>query len=222
MLYLIATPIGSIDEISERALKILKSTELIICESTKETSKLLKSYGISGKKYELLNEHSTSEDLLRLIKICELQDAALVSDCGTPGFCDPGNDLVKLCRKHKIQVRSVLGPSSLMGLLSLTSEKINEFVFRGFLSADNELRLKEIKTLQKESRAIVLMDTPYRLKKIMHELESYFNDRKILLAINLSQDSEQILEGRPKEISSQIKEDKAEFMILIYPSISKK
>ena len=142
MLYLVATPIGEVSEITLRALEVLKSANVILCESTKETSKLLKQLDIQAKKYELLNEHSTLDDLKRLTEICKNETVALVSDCGTPGFCDPGNDLIGLCRKQKIPVKSVLGASSLMGLLSLTSRRLNEFVFSGFLTAETEARSK--------------------------------------------------------------------------------
>ncbi|MGZ3797060.1 MAG: SAM-dependent methyltransferase [Pseudobdellovibrionaceae bacterium] len=135
MLYVVATPIGDVNEISLRALEVLKAAEVIICESTKEASKLLRAHGISGKTYELLNEHTTAEEVKALAEICATQTAALVSDCGTPGFCDPGAHLVKLCRQKKIPVKSVLGASALMGLLSLSGERIDQFIFRVLLPA---------------------------------------------------------------------------------------
>jgi len=210
MLYLIATPIGDTSEISMRALEILKTTDTLIVESTKETSRLLKNYAISGKNYELLNEHSTEEDLQKLLSICKSKDVALVSDCGTPGFCDPGADLVRLCRKNKILVKSVLGASSLMGLLSLSSQRIDEFIFRGFIPAETEAREMEWIKLTKETRALILMDTPYRLKKMLSELQQYFSQRKILCVLNLSQENETILEDIPEKIISQLPFEKAD------------
>lgn len=217
MLYLVATPIGDIKEITLRALEILKTADVILCESTKETSKLLKQLDIKAKKYELLNEHSTLDDLKRLLEICKNETVALVSDCGTPGFCDPGNDLIGLCRKQNVLVKSVLGPSALMGLLSLTSRRLNEFVFRGFLPVESEARDKEWQKLKNEKRAIVLMDTPYRLKKTMDELNRHFVKRKAMLALDLSQENELVLEGNASYILQNLDRDKAEFMLLIYP-----
>lgn len=217
MLYLVATPIGEFSEITLRALEVLKHCEVIICESTKETSKLLKHHALSGKKYEILNEHSTPEDLRSLVQICGQQDVALVSDCGTPGFCDPGPDLIALCRAQKISVRSVLGASSLMGLLSLSSVRLKEFVFRGFLPAENEERKKEIQKLKAEKRAIVLMDTPYRLKKLLSEMAEALPQRSALLVTNLSQDDEAFFEASLKNLPSQVTTEKAEFMLLVYP-----
>lgn len=216
MLHIVATPIGDPKEITLRALDVLKDADLIIAESTKETSTLLRHHGISGKKYELLNEHSTPEDLALLVEKCKTQKVALVSDCGTPVFSDPGSDLIAKCRKNNIEVKTILGASSLMGLLSLSSRKIKQFVFRGFLPAENLERDKALKELKTEKRNIILMDTPYRLKKILNELESFFPDREILLALNLTQPDEQILEGHIQKLKSQIKHEKAEFILMIY------
>jgi 16S rRNA (cytidine1402-2'-O)-methyltransferase len=216
MLYLIATPIGDVSEISLRALEILKNTELVICESTKEASKLLRAHGISGKTYELLNEHSTPDDVKTLADLCANKDAVLVSDCGTPGFCDPGADLVKLCRQKKVPVKSILGASSLMGLLSLSGERLDQFVFRGFLPAETEARRKALVELQREKRPLVLMDTPYRLKKTLGDLQEFFPKRRALLALNLSQADEKILEGPAEKILKELPFEKAEFMLLLY------
>ncbi len=217
MLYLVATPIGDPNEISVRALDILRAAEIIICESTKEASKLLRIHGISGKKYEVLDEHSTPADKAALVPLCANHNVALVTDCGTPGFCDPGADLVDLCRKKSIPVKSILGASALMGLLSLSGKRLDEFLFRGFLPAETESRGRALKDLTKEHRAIIIMDTPYRLKKTLNDMKEHFSNRRFLLTINLSQEDETILEGTIDKIISSLTFDKAEFMLLIYP-----
>ncbi|MFZ3230507.1 MAG: SAM-dependent methyltransferase [Pseudobdellovibrio sp.] len=216
MLTLVATPIGRYDEITLRAIELLKSADILICESTKETSKLLKHFEIKAKKYEVLDEHSTPEDLKALVEMCATQNVCLVSDCGTPAFCDPGNNLILLCRQKNIPVATALGASSLMGILSLSSERIKRFQFIGFLPAENVAREKEWSLVKKIKEPFVLMDTPYRLKKLLEECKTHLPDRKMLLALNLSQDNEMILEGSPKSIHSKLKLEKAEFMILIY------
>lgn len=217
MLYLVATPIGDSQEISVRALEVLRQSEVIICESTKEASKFLRSHGITGKTYEILDEHSTPEDKTALVPICAEKMVALVTDCGTPGFCDPGADLVRLCRQKNIQIKSVLGASALMGLLSLSGQRLDEFLFRGFLPAETESRSRSLKELTKERRAIIIMDTPYRLKKTLTDMKEYFSSRKFLLAMNLSQEEETVLDGNIDTIISKNPFDKAEFMLLIYP-----
>lgn len=218
MLTLIATPIGRTDEITLRSLELFKNADVVICESTKETSKLLKSYDIKAKKYEVLDEHSTNDDVVELCKICKEQNVVLVSDCGTPSFCDPGFQLVQACRKDNIKIQSSLGASSLMGLISLSSERIYQFYFRGFIPAENIAREKEWQNLKKTRDPIILMDTPYRLKKIIDECCEHLADRKMLLTLNLSQEDETVLEGTPLKIKQLLKFDKAEFMILVYSS----
>ncbi len=195
MLYLVATPIGDTTEITLRALEILKSCEVVICESTKEASKLLRAHGITGKTYEVLDEHSTPEDKAALVPLCAEKSVALVTDCGTPGFCDPGADLVRLCRQKSIPVKSALGASALMGLLSLSGQRLDEFVFRGFLPAETESRAKALKELTKEKRAIIVMDTPYRLKKTLNDMKEHVSNRKILLTLNLSQEDQRVEDG---------------------------
>ncbi len=218
MLHLVATPIGDFTEITFRAVEILKSADVILCESTKETSTLLKRLEIKAKRYEILNEHTTLEDLIKIAEMCKNENVALVSDCGTPGFCDPGNNLIDLCRKNKVPVKTVLGASALMGLLSLSSQRINQFLFRGFMPAETEARAKEWVKLKSEKNAIIIMDTPYRLKKTLEEVVQHFNTRDILLVMNLSQEDEEVMEGRPSFVLQNLKFAKAEFMLMIYPA----
>ncbi len=216
MLTLIATPIGRNDEITLRSLELLKNADIVICESTKETSKLLKSYEIKANRYEVLDEHTTADEVVLLADLCKNQNVVLVSDCGTPGFCDPGFQVVELCRRNQIKVQSALGASSLMGLLSLSSKRIYQFHFRGFIPAESVAREKEWQNLKKIKEPLILMDTPYRLKKMLDECCVHLKDRTLLLAMNLSQESELVLEGKPEVIKKFQKFEKAEFMLLVY------
>lgn len=216
MLTLVATPIGRTDEITLRSLELLRNADVVICESTKETSKLLKQHEIKAKRYEVLDEHSSGEDVRALTELCRTQNVVLVSDCGTPGFCDPGFQVVEQCRKNSIPVQSSLGASSLMGLLSLSSQRLYQFHFRGFIPAENVAREKEWEILRKSKGPVILMDTPYRLKKMIDECCLHLKDRRILLAMNLSQENEIVLEGQPEEVRKKIPFEKAEFMILVY------
>jgi len=217
-LYLVATPIGNKDDLSLRGLEILQSAELIILEERKEGSAFLRSHGISDKDYEQLNEHSTTEDLQRLLGFCKSKKVALITDCGTPGFADPGANLVRLCRDQKIEVHSLPGASSLMTLLSLSGQRIDAFTFRGFLSAENELRKKQWLELSKNKGAIILMDTPYRLQKTLTEIAEHFSTRKVLIGIDLTQETEQVIESLAHKLPGQIPIKKAEFILLIYPA----
>ncbi|MBK9041436.1 MAG: methyltransferase [Bdellovibrionales bacterium] len=217
-LYVIATPIGNNDDMGLRALSILREVEVIITEERKEGSKLLRHHGISGIPLEVLNEHTDREDIDRLVEICRTKSTALISDAGTPGFCDPGAELVSRCRKAGIRVQSVPGPSSLMSLLSICGRRLDQFFFRGFISAKTEERISQLAELKNVKIPVVLMDTPYRLKKILAELAVSHPENLILLGLNLSQAEEEFLEGTAKKVLSQLKVDKAEFVLILLPS----
>lgn len=216
-LLIVATPIGNSQDISARALAALNAAEIIILEEFKESTQFLRSHGISGKKYEQLNEHSTPEDIEALAKLCATQDIPLITDCGTPGFCDPGADLVRICRKNKIPVKTLPGPSSLMAVLSLSSVRLDQFVFRGFISAETETRKKDWQELIKEKRAFLLMDTPYRFQKTLLEMKEHIPRRKCLMAINLTAEDEILVEDFGEKIAGMQLPNKAEFILLVYP-----
>ncbi|PIS11132.1 MAG: methyltransferase [Bdellovibrio sp. CG10_big_fil_rev_8_21_14_0_10_47_8] len=220
-LTLVATPIGHKDDVSQRALQQLRASPVIILEEFKESTQFLRSQGITGKRYETLNEHSTSQDIQSLADLCEKEDVSLITDCGTPGFCDPGAALVKECRRRRISVRSLPGPSSLMTLLSLSSDRLDEFVFRGFPPAETEARKKCWLELRTEKRAMVIMDTPYRFQKILTELNEYLPQRRCLIACDLTQETERIIEDLPVNIVKMDLPKKAEFMVLISPDLKR-
>jgi 16S rRNA (cytidine1402-2'-O)-methyltransferase len=215
-LKIIATPIGNYEDLSLRALQSLREAEVVFCESTKETSKLLKYHHITQKKYFEVSEHTTSESHNEYINLCKTQNCVLVSDCGTPGFCDPGFELIKLCREQNVPVTALPGASSLMFLISLASEKIKSFYFRGFLSAENLERSQQLNQLKKITEPIILMDTPYRFKKMREEIQNAFPNRKTLWVLNATQQTELHIEVFGKEISKQQWPEKAEFMVLVY------
>lgn len=216
-LHVVATPIGNTQDISLRALDTLKSADFIIVEEFKESTKILRAHGISGKTYLQLNEHSTAEDLQELLEHCKKSQVALITDCGTPGFCDPGAHLVGLCRKENVSVISVPGASSLMTLLSLAGQRINQFYFRGFLPQETQARETEWKKLLQQEQAVIVMDTPYRFRKSLLELKQHLKSKQVLVACNLTQENEFLWEGLAQNIQEQKFPEKAEFLFLIYP-----
>lgn len=218
-LYVVATPIGHPDDISRRAKEALERADTIIGEEAKPTRKLLKSAGVSpSKPIELLNEHSDRSRIEELGLLCRSQEVALVSDCGTPGFCDPGAELVNHCHNHGILVRSLPGPSSLMAFLSICGHRLINFYFQGFLPANTEERRGRLGFLKQRKETIILMDTPYRLKKTLENCKEYFSSSEIVLGVNLSKDSERIYRGKAVEILNELKEEKAEFVLAVVPN----
>lgn len=157
----------------------------LLPKSERKNYELLRHHGISGIPLEVLNEHTDREDIDRLVEICRTRSTALISDAGTPGFCDPGAELVSRCRKAGIRVQSVPGPSSLMSLLSICGRRLDQFFFRGFISAKTEERISQLAELKNVKIPVVLMDTPYRLRKILAELAISHPENLILLGLNL-------------------------------------
>jgi 16S rRNA (cytidine1402-2'-O)-methyltransferase len=224
-LYLVSTPIGHPDDITLRALKVLREADVIIGEEGKEVRRLLKSLDIpfqnlgpvvpDAKPIELLNEHSTHDDIERLGKMCRDKNVALVTDCGTPGFCDPGADLVRFCQRSNIATTPIPGASSLMSLLAVTGARLDEFLFVGFLPANTAERERKLHELTKEKRPFVVMDTPYRLQKTLRELAEGFGHRDGVLGLNLTQDSEKVIRAPLKKITDLLPVEKAEFVLVV-------
>lgn len=214
-LYVVATPIGKPEEISQAAIKVLENADVIIGEEGKVARTLLKSIGLKARDVEELNEHSEKDDLEHLVSLCKNQTVALISDCGTPGFCDPGSDLVQRCRQLGIMVRSVPGPSSLMAFLSVCGHRLNSFLFQGFLPRDRAERQRALGVVEKSVHPVILMDTPYRLKALLEDINFKLPKHLLVLGLNLGMDDEQILEGKASEIIKKLKVDKAEFILLV-------
>src|SRR5262249_39225148 len=156
------------------------------------TSRFLKSCKVTNKEIYELNEHSKLNDLNELVELASQGKVALVADCGTPGFCDPGAHLVNLCRRNKISVHSVPGASSLMAFLSVCGHRLDQFFFRGFLPAENTERKQELQKLRNQNIPVIVMDTPYRLKKLLMELKETFPTTKLILGIELSTPNETV------------------------------
>lgn len=218
VLYLVATPIGNYDDITLRALNVLKSVDIVVGEELREVKRLLKHYDIN-KPIELLNEHNEQEESDRILKFLrENKSIALVSDSGTPVFSDPGRILVKKAIANKIRIIPIPGASSLLLALTVTGFDIEKFVFVGWLSPKKEERKRELKNLLSEKRTMVLMDTPYRLLQLLRDIVEVFgNNRKICISFNLTLPDEEIFHGSAVELYKKVSERnlKGEFVIVI-------
>ncbi len=199
-LFVVATPIGNPKDFTVRALEALRNADLVIGEEPKALRSILKAAGVQAPAVDRLNEHSTAKDIEFFVAECFEKNVALVSDCGTPGFCDPGADLVAACRKAGVAVHGLPGPSSLMTLLSIAGARVDSFVFAGFLTAKSEEREAQWRALEKEKRAIILMETPYRAAKFVLELAKHFPSRECVVGLNLTQENEKVIRARGRDL----------------------
>jgi len=216
-LSVVAVPIGNPGDITLRAIEVLRTADVVIGEERREVSKLLKSLGIENKPIELLNEHSSEADVNQLLELVREKKVALVSDCGTPGFCDPGAKLVAACRREGLTATPVPGASSLMCLLSIAGHDLREFLFRGFLPAEREARNEALRELDREERPFILMDTPYRMSRLLAELAERWPERTAVLGCDFTQPTETILEAKLKKLPEMVGSRKAEFIIAVFP-----
>lgn len=218
VLYLVATPIGNFDDITFRAINVLKAVDLVVYEERREGEKLLRHFDIH-KPVESLNEHNEAAASYNILDHLKAgRNVALVSDCGTPVFSDPGQLLVRRAIQQNIKIVPVPGASSLMPALTVSGFSVDQFVFYGWLSPKKDRRRAELRQLLQERRTIVLMDTPYRLVPLLHDLAETFGiARRICIAFNLTLPDEQMFHGTPAELYKRFssKEMKGEFVIVV-------
>jgi len=215
-LYIVSTPIGNKKDITYRAAQILQNADIVVGEEFKETSKLLMNLSLT-KDIELLNEHNEGEQtgvLLELLK--SGKSLALVSDCGTPIFADPGLNITKLCISHGIEVHAIPGASSIMTALVTSGFTLKQFLYAGFLQRTGEERIDEILQLTKVRKTVVVMDTPYRLKVLLEAFASIIPHRPAYVGMNLTMGSETHHYGTFRELYNKFKSEKfkAEYVLV--------
>jgi 16S rRNA (cytidine1402-2'-O)-methyltransferase len=221
LLYIVATPIGHPDDITLRALEILRSADAIICEEVKEGSKLVKKLNLPHKELIPLNEHNEQEQTQQIIqRLLEKQSLALVSDCGTPVFEDPGHHLIQEAAAVGIHVVPIPGPSSLSAALSILDFRLEQFVFGGFLPREAARRQKELQRLRSFHMPVVLMDTPYRLAALLDDVSKTFGkNQTVTLACDLTLPSEAIFRGSIEAVTKHAAQRKAEFVLIIHMNV---
>lgn len=216
-LYIVATPIGNPQDITLRAIETLRSVDAVICEERKDGSRLLKQLEIIGKPLIELNEHNESDMIQQvLIELMNGRNMALVSDCGTPVFSDPGKQLLKLMAEMRIKVVPVPGASSLMAALSVCPFDMENFTFLGFLPPKTEQRAAVLQKHKFSECPLILMDTPYRLVKLLDEVSRTFGrQQQIFLALDLTLPSEMTCLGTVQDVAAQVQGRKAEFILIL-------
>jgi 16S rRNA (cytidine1402-2'-O)-methyltransferase len=218
-LYVVATPIGNLEDISMRALRILKEADLIACEDTRQTLKLLSHFGISKRlvSYHEHNEITRAPEIV--IELEQGAKVALVSDAGTPAISDPGHRLVNLCLRHGIRVVPVPGASAFVAALAASGMPIEQFVFIGFLPSRPTERRKALRALANEPRTLALYEAPHRLLDTIEDALEILGNRPAVIAREVTKVYEEFLRGHLEDLVGTVrkKPPRGEITLLIGP-----
>lgn len=216
-LYLIGTPIGNLEDITLRALRILEEVDYIAAEDTRHTLKLLNHYNIS-KPLISYHEHNKREKGAEIISLVqEGLKVAMVSDAGMPGISDPGADLVTLAYEAEVPVTVVPGPSAVLSALVLSGLSTESFIFEGFLPREKKLRQERLRKLELEERTIILYEAPHRLRSLLDDMSQVIGNRKISIVRELTKLYEEVLPMSLEEAVQYYKEitPRGEFVLVL-------
>lgn len=215
ILYIIATPIGNLEDITLRAIRILNEVDLIAAEDTRHTLKLLNHFQISKPlvSYHRHNEETKTQVLIQ--KLSEGQNIALVSDAGTPGICDPGEEIIKACIEHEISVIPIPGACAMINALIASGIDTKEFIFIGFLPLHKKLRKEKLSEIEKANKTIIMYEAPHKLNSTLKDLQGILGDRKVVLARELTKIHEQFIRGTIDELIRQSENLKGEMILII-------
>ncbi len=216
-LYLVATPIGNLEDITLRALRVLKECDVVAAEDTRRSGQLLKHFNITKPllSYFQFNEAKRSEEIIERLR--NGQKIALVTDAGTPGISDPGERVVKAAVAAGFRVESIPGPCALIAALTASGLPTQEFHFIGFLPHKSGQRRKKLESLKSFEGTLCLYESPYRIEKLLGELIEVFAERRVVLARELTKKFEEFLRGKPAELLEITRKRslKGEFVVLI-------
>lgn len=214
-LYLVATPIGNLEDITLRALKVLEKVDVIAAEDTRHTLKLLNFYAITKPliSYHRHNEEVKSDVLIDKLKNGE--NIALVTDAGTPGISDPGEEIVKKAIENNIEIIPIPGACALINALICSGFNTKEFIFYGFLPINKKLRTKKLNEISKQNKTIILYEAPHKLLKTLNDILENIGDINCILAKEITKIHEEYIRGKISELISRKEEIKGEYVILL-------
>lgn len=214
-LYVVATPIGNLEDITLRAINILKQVDIIIAEDTRHSLKLLNHLEISKPliSYHRHNEEEKTNKILD--KIEEGNNIALISDAGTPVISDPGEIIVKQALEREIEVIPIPGACAIITSLMAAGVNTKKFTFYGFLSLNKKIRNKELEQIKNNKNTIILYEAPHKIINTLKDLEKYVGNRMIVLAKELTKIHEEFIRGNIKEIQEKLLNPKGEYVIII-------
>jgi len=218
ILYLVSTPIGNEEDISLRALRILREVDIIVCEEFKEGRRLLVKFEVE-KPLETLNEHNERASTRWILdRLREGKNVAVISDTGTPVFSDPGHFLVREAISAKLKIVPVPGANSLLPALIVSGFPIDNFLFYGWFSPKKDARRRELESLRGEKRTVAVMEAPYRLLPLLKDIVDVLGEkRELCVAFDLTMPTEEVRRGKAGELLSHFsrKGKVGEFVIVI-------
>ena len=214
-LYLVATPIGNLEDITFRAINVLKNVDIIAAEDTRHSLKLLNYYEINKPliSYHRHNEDTKTDMLIE--KLLNDENIAIITDAGTPGISDPGEEIVKEAINNNIEVIPIPGACALINALIASGLNTKEFAFYGFLPLNKKNRKHVLESIKKEDKTIILYEAPHKILKTLQDLLENIGDVKCVIARELTKIQEEVLRDNISGILNRIKEPKGEYIILL-------
>ena len=217
-LYIVATPIGNLEDITLRAINVLKNVDCIAAEDTRHTLKLLNHLEISKPliSYHRHNEETRSDLLIE--KLQSGEDIALVSDAGTPGICDPGEEVIQKCIENNIKIIPIPGACAMINALICSGLDTKEFIFLGFLPLNKNLRKDKLKKIEFAKETVIIYEAPHKLKQTLKDLENILENRRITVAREITKIHEEFVRGTASELLDIFQDVKGEIVLIIEKS----
>jgi 16S rRNA (cytidine1402-2'-O)-methyltransferase len=218
VLYIVATPIGNLEDITLRALRMLKEADVIAAEDTRHSQKLLSKYDIHTPLTSYHDHNKEEKAPVLVAKMLDGQTVALISDAGTPGISDPGYFLINLAVDQKIPVVPIPGATAAIAALSISGLPTDSFVFEGFLPSKHTARLKRLEELKTEKRTLVFYEAPHRIIATVQDLLQILGDRKAVVTRELTKVHEEAIRGSMSEVLARLNSGstKGEFTIILH------
>ena len=223
MLYIVAIPVGNLEDITLRAIRTLKETDLIAAEDTRHTQKLLNRYDIDTPLTSYHDHNKGEKAPVLIAKMLDGKSVALVSDAGTPGISDPGYVLINLAVDQKIPVVPIPGPAAAIAALSISGLPTDSFVFEGFLPSKQTARRKRLEELTTEKRTMVFYEAPHRIINTIEDMAGVFGDRKTVVTRELTKIHEEAIRGNLASVLDHLNKGsfKGEFTIIVHGATDK-
>lgn len=214
-LYLVATPIGNLDDITLRAINILNEVDYIAAEDTRHTLKLLNHLNIKKPLISYYKETEKIKSEILIKKLIDGKNIALVSDAGTPAISDPGEEVVKEAIKNNIKIIPVPGACALINGLIASGQNTKEFIFIGFLSVNKKEKINKLEEIKDENKTLIFYEAPHKIKATLETMYEVLGERDIVLARELTKIHEEFIRGKLSDIMKNLQNPKGEFVIIV-------